>query len=79
MVVGEKGNVSSLISRYKPGDNVDIVALRNGKQINFKVRLGVLKSGAKLNNLQSDDGSKELDSDSDSSNKGMSLEDLFGF
>ena len=79
LVVGEKGNVSSLISRYKPGDNVDIVALRNGKQINFKVRLGVLKSGAKLNNLQSDDGSKELDSDSDSSNKGMSLEDLFGF
>ena len=79
LVVGEKGNVSSLISRYKPGDNVDIVALRNGKQINFKVRLGVLKSGAKLNNLQSEDGSKELDSDSDSSNKGMSLEDLFGF
>lgn len=79
LVVGEKGNVSSLISRYKPGDNVDIVALRNGKQINFKVRLGVLKSGAKLNNLQSDDESKELDSDSDSSNKGMSLEDLFGF
>ena len=79
LVVGEKGNVSSLISRYKPGDNVDIVALRNGKQINFKVRLGVLKSGAKLNNSQSDDGPKELDSDSDSSNKGMSLEDLFGF
>lgn len=79
LVVGEKGNVSSLISRYKPGDNVDIVALRNGKQINFKVRLGVLKSGAKLNNLRSDDESKELDSDSDSSNKGMSLEDLFGF
>jgi len=41
--VGDKGDVSSLVAEYAPGDTIELVVLRDGKSLTLKVTLSEYK------------------------------------
>jgi len=43
IAVGDKGDVSSLVAEYAPGDTIKLTVLRDGKTINLDVTLSEYK------------------------------------
>ncbi|MGO3701611.1 MAG: S1C family serine protease [Candidatus Saccharimonadales bacterium] len=73
LTVGENGGMSSLVGEYRPGANVKVTVLRDGREQELSLTLAAYQDAA-----EADEAAQEAPS-SNRGNQTPSLRDLFGF